>query len=157
MTKELTTHVSEPTQPPRAARVMFAGAHCLGIFADEIEAVADWRTPAPLPDAPAGVLGVAAIRGRMLTVLASETLLGDAAATSHGKIVALRGDEQIALAVDGTGDLIEIAADELGSGGESGALLLGVISRAELSISILDCRQCFATAMRGRERRRRRF
>lgn len=149
--------LDEKRDATRELRVMFAGSHCLGVFADEIEAIADWRTPAPLPDAPNGVLGVASIRGRMLTVLEATVLLGVAAAVAPGKIVALRGDEQLALAVASTGDLIEIAPDELAITSEIGPLILSVISRGEQSISVLDSKQLFATAMRGRERRRRRF
>ncbi len=136
---------------------MYAGSHCLGVFVDEVEAIADWRTPAPLPDAPNGVLGVVSIRGRMLTVLEATVLLGTDSGTAPAKIVALRGDEQLALAVDRTGELIEIAPEELGPANEIGALLLGVIYRAERSISVLDSKQLFAAAMRGRGRRRRRF
>ena len=151
--------VEDKSDATRDVRVMFAGLHCLGVFADEIEGVADWRNPAPLPDAPNGVLGVASLRGRMLTVLEAAVLLGApaAAAPAPAKIVALRGDEQVALAVDSTGDLIEIAKDELGTTSKAGALILGVISRGEQSITVLDSKQLFATAMRGRERRRRRF
>ena len=150
-------NVEDKSDATRDVRVMFAGSHCLGVFADEIEAVADWRNPAPLPDAPNGILGVASVRGRMLTVLEATVLLGGAAVVAPAKIVALRGDEQVALAVDSTGDLIEIAKDELGTTSKTGALILGVISRGEQSISVLDSKQLFATAMRGRERRRRRF
>src|SRR6266480_4064854 len=90
----------------REVRLMFAGSQCLGLPADEIEAIAEWRVPTPLPDAPAGVLGVAFIRGRMLTVLDANVLLGAGAANNRGKVVALRGDEQIGLAVERTGDVV---------------------------------------------------
>jgi chemotaxis signal transduction protein len=149
--------LDEQRDATRHLRVMFAGSHCLGLFADEIEAIAEWRTPAPLPDAPAVVLGIASIHGRMLTVLEAAVLLGETATAAPGKIVALRGDEQLALAVDRTGDLIEVASEELAAASENGSLILGVILRAEQSISVLDSKQLFATAMRGRERRRRRF
>src|SRR2546422_10018774 len=99
-------------QPARELRLIFAGSSCFGVFADEIEAIVDWRTPTPLPAAPASVLGVVCIRGRMLTVLEVASLPGDGAAAGRSKLVALRGDEQLALAVARTGDLIKIAPDE---------------------------------------------
>jgi chemotaxis signal transduction protein len=146
------------TEPAtRVVRVMFAGSHCIGLFADEIESIAGWRQPTPLPDAPPSVLGVVCIRGRMLTVLGANALLGASVAPQPSKVVALRGDEQIGLAVDRTGDLIEISPNELKPGSEKGSMVLGVIAKGEQSISVLDPRQLFATAMRGRERRRRGF
>jgi chemotaxis signal transduction protein len=157
MTNDQTIDGTAITNTTRDVRIMFAGSCCFGVFADEIEAIADWRKPAPLPDAPAGVLGVASIRGRMLTVLEAAMLFGPAPAAAPGKIVALRGEEQVALAVSSTGDLIEIASGELGAAGGNGALILGVISRGEQSIAVLDSKQLFAQAMRGRERRRRHF
>ena len=144
-------------QADRELRLLFAGSSCLGVFADEIEAIVDWRTPTPLPDAPASVLGVVCIRGRMLTVLEVGALLGDGAAAASSKLVALRGDEQLALAVASTGDLLKIAPHELKAASDTGSLSLGVISQGEQSIPVLNCKELFAAAMRGRERRRRGF
>ena len=163
MTDDSMIKASDDPQPTRAVRVMFAGSQCFGLFAEEIESIADWRTPSPLPDAPTGVLGVVSIRGRMLTVLDPAVLLGESAGAARGKIVRLRGDEQIALAVDRTGEVIELAADELKAASEASKkgpltqLLLGVVSKGEQSIAVLDHNQLFATAMRGRERRQRQF
>lgn len=146
------------TEPAtRAVRVMFAGSQCIGLFADEIEAVAEWRQPTPLPDATPSVLGVVFIRGRMLTVLGANALLGESAASEPSKVVALRGDEQIGLAVDRLGDLVEISPDEMKPVSEQSSMVLGAISKTEQPISVLDSKQLFATAMRGRERRRRGF
>jgi purine-binding chemotaxis protein CheW len=141
----------------RDVRVMFAGSQCLGLFADDIEAIAEWRTPTPLPDAPAGVLGVACIRGRMLTVLEAGVLVGAGASNERTKVVALRGDEQIGLAIERIGDVVRIAAEEMKPAPEKNSLVLGVASHAGQSIAVLDSGQLFATAMRGRERRRRHF
>ena len=141
----------------REVRLMFAGSQCIGMFADEIEAIADWRAPTPLPNAPAGVLGVACIRGRMLTVLEASVLLGAGVANERGKVLALRGDEQIGLAVERTGDVVRITIDEIKPAAEMNSVVLGVVSHNGQSIAVLDSSQLFATAMRGRERRRRNF
>jgi chemotaxis signal transduction protein len=146
---------SVDSQPTRAVRVMFAGSQCIGLFADEIETIADWRTPTPLPSEPPAVLGVVCIRGRMLTVLDAHALLGDTSAAKRGKVVSLRGDEQIGLAVDRTGDLVDV--DEMKSANEMNPLIIGVIEKSDQSVLVLDAQQLFATAMRGRERRRRNF
>jgi len=142
--------------PPRAVLVMFADSHCFGVFADEIEAVADWRTPTPLPAAPPGVLGVVCIRGRMYTVLAASALLGGTPAGNR-KIVALRGDDQIALAIEQAGEMINIAPADLQASDARDSAIIGVIAAGDRSISVLDPKRLFAIAMRGRERRRRHF
>ena len=126
------------------------------MFTDEVMTIADWRAPAVLPHAPAAVLGVVSIQGRMLTVLDLSQLLEQprlSQGPSH--ILALRGDEQLALAIDEPGETIEhtfVAAPEA-----DGKLISGVINYDGDEISILNVRELFATAIQGRERRRRRF
>lgn len=140
----------------RPVRVLTSGAQRFGIFADEIETIVDWRPPTPLPNAPAGILGVICVRSRMLTLIAANTLL-DTGAEIGKKIVALRGHEQIGLAVSETGELIEVDSAELQSTDGKEALTLAVITADGQPLSILNSKQLFATAMRGRERRKRQF
>jgi purine-binding chemotaxis protein CheW len=145
----------------RDLRVVFAGSRKLGVFADEIEAITDWRTPTPLPHAPKAVLGVVCIHGRMLTVLDIAALLGErvsVAPSSPACIVALRGDEQLALAVDRAGETIALAADELqDTKNDERSLMLGFVDHGGESITVLNVRELFPAAIRGHERRRRRF
>ena len=137
----------------RAVRLLSVGALNFGMPAEEIESIVDWRSPAPLPNAPSAILGVVCIHSRMLTVIAVGTLLG-AEATPNLKIVSLLGEEQIALAVEQVGELIE-GQNELGPG--NNALTLGEIVSKGQSIPIINTKQLFPTAMRGRERRKRQF
>ena len=102
------------------------------------------------------VLGVVCLRGRMLTVLGASTLVGGKA-TENRKIVALRGDEQIALAVEQVDEIIDVAPDDLQTPNARDSVILGVIADGGRSIRVLDPKQLFAMAMRGRERRRRHF
>jgi chemotaxis signal transduction protein len=145
----------------RDLRVVSAGSLKLGVFADEIEAIADWHTPTPLPHAPKAVLGVVCIHGRMLTVLDIAALLGEkvsVAPSSPGCIVALRGDEQLALAVDRAGETIAVAADELQEAKDDElSVILGVVRSGDESITVLNVQELFPAAIRGHERRRRRF
>ncbi len=140
----------------RAVQTMFAGSNCLGLFVDDIESIAEWRIPTPIPGAPAAILGVVCIKSRMLTVLDANVLLGQDSSPAGGKLVILQGDEQIALAIDQAGDMIEgpvsLAADK-----DMNPLILGCVEKNELPVSVLDATQLFATAMRGRERRHRSF
>jgi chemotaxis signal transduction protein len=137
----------------RAMRLLSAGAVNFAVPAEEIESIVEWRSPAPLPNAPAAILGVVCVHSRMLTVIAVSTLLG-AEPTRNLKIVSLLGDEQIALAVEYVGELIENQS-ETEPGNDR--LTLGEIVSNGQSIPILNSKQLFPTAMRGRERRKRQF
>ena len=163
MKTDLTQDYPE-SDPLRELRIVFAGSRKLGIFADAIEAIADWRIPTPLPKAPRAVLGVVCIHGRMLTVLDVVALLNEEVGVASSKpsnpssIVALRGDEQLALAVDGVGETIAIATDELQAAeSDEGRPVLGVVHRGDAPVTVLNLGELFAAAIRGRERRRRRF
>jgi purine-binding chemotaxis protein CheW len=145
----------------RRLQLLRAGSFQFGIFADEIAAIATWREPTPLPHAPKSVLGVVSIQGRMLTVLYLATLPGREVASSDATaqhLIALRGDEQLALAVDGLGETIELADGDFDAKREAGeTLVLGVLNREGADIYILNPKELFPTAIQGRERRRRRF
>jgi chemotaxis signal transduction protein len=137
------------------------GARLLGVFADEAGSVTEWREPTPLPRAAGAVLGVVSIRGLMLTVLDPLQLLGEPSANGSPRpafIVALRGDEQLALAVDRAEGIEEIFPDEIEpltrSAGSS--ILSGLLQHGRELIAVLDTGELFAAAMQGEERRRRR-
>jgi purine-binding chemotaxis protein CheW len=150
---------SEPAtrtlQPGRAGSFQFA------IFADEIATIVAWREPTPLPKAPKSVLGVVSIQGRMLTVLDLAALRGLEAAsneTDTKQLIALRGDEQLALAVDALGEPIPLFGSDLDPTPATGdTLLLGVLHREGADLCILNAKELFPSAIQGRERRRRRF
>jgi chemotaxis signal transduction protein len=177
-----------PAARPRLLQLVRAGAAQFGIFADEIATIVAWRKPTPLPQAPTSVLGVVSVEGRMLTVLDLTSLLvGKAARTDADddapaaapasdvpngpgdirsnvrsdvfkSLVALRGDEQLALAVADVGESIELADGEFADQQESaGTLFLGVLRSDGAEVNILNLKGLFPTAIQGRERRRRRF
>jgi purine-binding chemotaxis protein CheW len=144
-----------PANGKTGFRLISTGGQSLALPADEIESVSDWRQPTPLPNAPASVLGVILIRGRVLTLLDGGALLGGTA-SAKGKIVALRGDEQIALAVSQVDENV-LESEMVDSANPAGAPVCGRITNGDQSIRVLDAKQLFATAMRGRERRKRHF
>lgn len=160
-------HYSDDGGSKPAARMLQfvrAGSSQFGIFADEIATIAAWREPTPLPQAPKSVMGVVSVQGRMLTVLdlaslpVGETASHDAPGNAPKQLVALRGDEQLALAVDEVGETIEIANGEFEAKRETaGTLVLGVLQRDGAEIKILNPKELFPSAIQGRERRRRRF
>ena len=132
-----------------------AGGLEFGIFRDEIHSSAEWRAPTPLPRAPATVLGVVCIRGRMITVLDIGALVGGEASPA-AKIVALNGDEQIGLAVSQLSDEIDVNENDLVKEPENPLLAGRAAVNGEL-LPILNTKNLFAVAMRGRERRKRQF
>jgi chemotaxis signal transduction protein len=144
----------------RRLQLLGAGAFQCGVYADDIAIIAGWRKPTPLPQATESVLGVVSIQGRMLTVLdlAALTDRGTASNEPAQHLVALRGDEQFALAIDSLGEIIEIAETDLDAKVETeNPLFLGVVQRDGVEINVLNLDELFAVAIQGRERRRRRF
>ena len=136
-------------------QIFSRGGVQFAIPSEEIAVVGDWRRPIALPQAPPAVLGVVSIQGRMLTVLDPLMFLGSSGNEHdhNGLIVALRGDEQLALLVDEKGETLVGAIENH----ETGDGWRGVINRQDETIRILDVKKLFALSMRGRERRQRRF
>ena len=145
----------------RRLQLLRAGGFQFGIFAGDIATIAAWRKPTPLPQAPESVLGVVSIQGRMLTVLDLAALTDREATANNAKtqhLIALRGDEQLALAIGSLGETIEIAETDLSAKGETGGtLFLGVVHCDGSEINVLNLDELFPIAIHGRERRRRRF
>ncbi len=124
----------------------------------EVSAIVAWQQPAPLPNAPQSVLGVVSIHGGMFTVLDLAELTSEKPAVEATAriIIAFRGDEQLALAVDEVGAVIELAGDE-SIGEHKDGLISGSLNRNGAEVNIVNLKELFSTAIQGRERRRRRF
>lgn len=142
-------------QQSRLLQTFSVGSDLFAVLADEVMTLAEWREPAVLPQAPASVLGVVSIQGRMLTVLNLSQLLEQQHAGARSHILALNGDEQLALAIDAPGEIIELGDVKIPT--ENNKLIAGVIRRNGREIKILNLKELFPTAIQGRERRRRRF
>ena len=126
--------------------------------AAEVSAIVAWQEPAPLPNAPQSVLGVVSVHGSMFTVLDLAELTSENSAVEETArlIIALRGDEQLAIAVDELGGEIELVREEV-TGERKEGLIAGTLNRNNEEVSILNLKELFSTAIQGRERRRRRF
>ncbi|HYT50258.1 MAG TPA: chemotaxis protein CheW [Pyrinomonadaceae bacterium] len=142
-----------------------AGNKTFAVFAEHVEGTAEAKMPAALPRAPAAVLGVVCARGRMLTVLDPVALVGGEAngwPKSLPCVIALRGDEQLAFAAEESRDVITIAAVDIQRSTKSeddvlATVILGIARYGGEEITVLNVDQLFATAVRRKERRRRRF
>jgi chemotaxis signal transduction protein len=145
----------------RKLQVLSVGSLVLGIFDDEIATIAEWRRPSPLPRAPAAVLGIVSIEGRILTVL-DPLYLFDETITRlgfpAGLLVALRGDEQIALAIETRGETLDLAMKEIQPPSDpTNRAEAGIFHHGGHLVKVIEVKGLFQAALRGRERRRRRF
>lgn len=147
----------------REARELFVlttGGLAFAVSAEEAEGVAEGLSPAPLPHAPASVLGVVSIRGRMHTLLYPPALLSqtderrDVPTTAPRFAVALRGDEQLALAADSIEGVVTFNTDSLSLSDSPEHPLAATLEREGRSVRLLDASRLFDAAMRGTERRR---
>jgi chemotaxis signal transduction protein len=98
----------------------------------------------------------------MLTVLDPLVLLGEERASETNAppafIIALRGDEQLALAVTHIESAIGIYMDEITPPADDPdkSIIRGLIHKGNEQIILLDTRELFDAATHGAERRRRR-
>ena len=152
----------------RKLQLLYAGSSHFGIFAEQIAAIVEWQEPAPLPQAPSSVLGVVSIQGRMLTVLdlaklgSGEAGLDDTPRKFLKYLIALRGDEQLALAIEALGEVVKLTPNELITDSITKeetvtTPVLGVLQREGAEIRILNLNGLFPSAIQGRQRRQRRF
>jgi chemotaxis signal transduction protein len=148
---------------PRDTRELFvltAGGQLFAINAEEADGVAEGLTPAPLPRAPVSVLGVVSVRGRMRTLLYPPALFADTQAHAREDsdaprfAVALRGDEQLALAADAVEGVVTFNADSLTPSDAEESPLSATLEEGGRLIQLLDASRLFEAAMRGTERRR---
>ena len=146
----------------RAVLLLRAGGLAFAVYADECECVTPWAEPAPLPDAPAPVLGVAPVRGRMRTVLDPARLLESAGLTyeqrsaAHAFIASLIGDEQLALACEASAPSTLNADDRVSPPQSPAFPTRGSFQHDGETVHLLDPARLFDTAMSGTERRRQR-
>src|SRR5258708_5956082 len=154
-----------PDEPQLHDLVPFvAGDRVFAVFADQVDGTAEARIPAALPNAPATVLGVVCMRGHMLTVLDPLAVLtGEPFGwpASLPAVIALRGDEQLALAAHSCRDTITIAAEDIQPSGQSNHdgpenAVLGIARYGGEEIAVFRVDNLFSAAVRRKERRRRR-
>lgn len=152
---------------PRELIVMRAGGRLFAVYADEADNVTESLRPTPLPCAPPATLGVVCVRGRMRTTLDPLALFGESsrAARAGGGahsappprfIVSLRGDEQLALAVERVERIVEAGEQPLDQTADLAGPARGVFRLDDSIVIVLDLERIFDAAMQGTERRRRR-
>jgi len=132
---------------------MKIGLSFLAVDDDQLLTVVDFVEPTPLPFAPPSVLGVVSIEGKMFTVL--ETT-GEP--QNRKQLAALRGDEQLAIAIDDCAGAIEIDNQIIYQPhGDAAVFSAASFHDGEREIPLLDVSKLFSGLLQGSERRRRRF
>ena len=159
-----------------------AGGRLFALPEEAVEATAEHLRPTPLPGAPPAVLGVVCLRGRVRTALDARALLArpdepenaraagetketraTEGATRHAAppddtprvFVALRGDEQLAVAAE-RAERIEVEAEAVRAARGAGGGARGAFTKDGAEVFILEPSRLFETALRGAERRRKR-
>jgi chemotaxis signal transduction protein len=156
--KSRPTHAA--ARETRGLFVLTAGGQAFAVRAEDAEGVAEGLAPAPLPHAPAAVLGVVSVRGRMRTLLyapalVAETQAPEAVTTATPRfVVALRGDEQLALAADSVEGVVTFDADSFSPPDSHDSPLTATLEHEGRRVQLLDASRLFEAAMRGTERRR---
>jgi chemotaxis signal transduction protein len=145
----------------REALLMRLGGLAFAVYTDEHECVTEWAEPAPLPHAPAPVLGVVSVRGRMRTVIDPARLF-ESLGLGFGprpevraRLASLAGDEQLALAFE-TCEPVRLTPGELKQPPDQPPPVRATFSRQGETVYLLDPARLFDAAMSGTERRRRR-
>ena len=131
-----------------------SGPLTLGLEEGVILEVIKWTEPTPLPFSPEVVLGIVSVQGRMFTVVDVARLFDREPAIDPKLIVALRGDEQLALAVDCADREANYTQLE---NNPTTTLAKGIARINGKEIEVIDHDQLFAGVIRGRERRKRRL
>jgi len=151
---------SRPARETRELFVLTAGDQAFAVRAEDAEGLAEGLTPAPLPHAPAAVLGVVSLRGRMRTLLYPPALVAetqarqDVTTATPRFAVALRGDEQLALAADSVEGVVAFDADSLPASDSRDPTPAVTLEHEGRRVRLLDASRLFEAAMRGTERRR---
>jgi purine-binding chemotaxis protein CheW len=141
------------------------GNRIFGVAAEEIEGTSEAKSATPLPHAPPPILGVVYARGRMLTLIDPRIISGDEASPLpqfFPVIIALRGDEQLALPAESIYETITVSSSDIQSssqstGPETLSAIAGVLRHGGEKIIILDPARLFEAAVQRKDRRRRRF
>ena len=140
------------------------GNQIFAVFTDQIDTTAEARPLAPLPKAPAAVVGVVCVRGHMVTVLDAAAILAGAEkrwTPTLPFVLVLRGDDQLGLVAETCRETITISAEDIeatDSSDESNLpVALGTVTYGGERMVILDAVRLFRRAVERRERRRRRF
>lgn len=139
---------------PERVLVFRVGAERFAVRLAEVDEVMDAPPVRPLPDTRAPMLGIATLRGELVSVYDARPLLDldDAPAETEGNAMLLfaRGAKRVGLAIDDVFDAITVEPDDLRSAPGTEAadgILVGVVRRDRDLIGVLDAGALLDAAM----------
>ncbi|MDG5487550.1 chemotaxis protein CheW [Sphingomonas sp. FW199] len=115
----------------------------VAIDSDQVESVVDLGDITPVPCAPAGVCGLAALRSRVVTVIDSRVALGLAGVTESRRAIIIRYDNHhYAMLVDALDDIVPLAMTALNAAlpiaGEWSRAATGVIDHSGEPVLVIN-------------------
>ena len=126
---------------PERLLVFRVGAERFAVQLSAVDEVVDAPQVRPLPDTAQRVMGVATIRGALVTIYDPRPLLHVAGTVDDAALLFVRGDTRVGLVVGGVYDTVLVEQAEMRaapSAEVSEKLLLGVVRRDRDLIAILD-------------------
>jgi purine-binding chemotaxis protein CheW len=126
---------------PERLLVFRVGAERFAVTLSAVDEVVDAPEVRPLPDTAERMMGIAAIRGALVTIYDPRPLLNVTGAVDDAALLFVRGGGRIGLAVGGVYDTVLVDPTEVrpAPGAEvSDKLLIGVVRRNRELIAILD-------------------
>jgi chemotaxis signal transduction protein len=134
--------------------VFGVGAERFAVALSSVDEVIDAPLVRAMPDSASAVLGVAAVRGALVTIYDPRPLLNVAGSVDDAALLFLRDERRVGVAVGALYDTIVAEEGELRSAPGADAsdkVLLGVIRRGSELIAVLDADALLAAAMPGSE------
>ena len=130
--------------------VFRVGGERFAVPLSDVDEVVDAQPIQRVPDSNATVLGVASVRGVLLTVYDPRPLLSVNGAVDAALLLFVRGGKRVALAIDDVFDPVVVAEGELlpaPSGIDSEGIVIGVVRRESTLTAVLDTDALFRAAM----------
>jgi purine-binding chemotaxis protein CheW len=130
------------------------GAERFGVELPAVDEVIDAPSIQTIPDAPSTVLGVATIRGELVTLYDPRPLLRVEGQLDGAALLFAREGRRVGVAIDDVYDAIKIENDDLlkapgGGADASDGVLLGLVRRDGELIGILDANALLDAAIAG--------
>jgi purine-binding chemotaxis protein CheW len=130
------------------------GAERFGLDLRSVNEVIDAPVVQAIPDASRTVLGVATIRGELITLYDPRPLLRVEGRLDGAALLFMRDDRRVGLAIDDVYDAVAIDEAELlkapgGGADASDGILVGLVRRGGELIGILDANALLDAAIAG--------
>jgi chemotaxis signal transduction protein len=130
--------------------VFRVGPERFAVALERVDEVIDAPPVQRIPDAAPSVLGVASIRGALVTVYDPRPMLNVTGSVDGAALLFVRDDRRVALAIDDVFDAITVDEGDVrpapGAGAADG-ILIGVLRRGGDLIAVLDATALLDAAM----------